>query len=130
MQKVNVKIGGVNHVLAPAGDPLEFLHKTTTSGAPTTMLVGIDVTHPTYTTMRKAPSVVGIVASRDTQFTQWIGTTRLQEGRVEMVAAMLLLMGECLRKFGELHKCYPLNIMIYRDGTSGFLFQLASDDFN
>lgn len=109
MQKVNMKIGGINHILAPKGNPLEFLITST-------MLVGIDVSHPTYTSMRKAPSVVGLVASVDDKFAQWLGTTRLQEGRVEMVASIGELMSERLRVYGERHQRYPENIVIYRDG--------------
>ncbi|KAI4186339.1 MAG: hypothetical protein LQ346_005703 [Caloplaca aetnensis] len=111
MQKVNMKIGGINHILAPKGNPLEFLITST-------MLVGIDVSHPTYTSMRKAPSVVGLVASVDDKFAQWLGTTRLQEGRVEMVASIGELMSERLRVYGERHQRYPENIVIYRDGVS------------
>ncbi|KAL8740517.1 MAG: hypothetical protein Q9184_008478, partial [Pyrenodesmia sp. 2 TL-2023] len=112
MQKVNMKIGGINHVLAPVGDPLDFLFQEAT------MLVGVDVSHPTYTTMRKAPSVVGFVASHNRTFTRWSGTTRLQEGGVEMVASIGELMSERLRVFGQTNGFYPKNILIYRDGVS------------
>ncbi|KAL8917073.1 MAG: hypothetical protein Q9208_008189 [Pyrenodesmia sp. 3 TL-2023] len=111
MQKVNMKIGGINHILDPAKTPLGFAPGTKT------MLVGVDVSHPTYTTMTKAPSVVGFVASQDDNLTRWSGTARLQEGGVEMVASIGELMGECLSTYGKTNQCYPTNIFIYRDGT-------------
>ncbi|KAL8728397.1 MAG: hypothetical protein Q9166_005442 [cf. Caloplaca sp. 2 TL-2023] len=112
MQKVNVKIGGINHILAPQGNPLEFLTQSPT------MLVGVDVTHPAPKSMIKAPSVIGLVASFERTFTQWLGTTQLQEGRKEIVGSIGELMGERLRLFGENNNCYPKNILIYRDGVS------------
>ncbi|KAL8994519.1 MAG: hypothetical protein Q9188_007044 [Gyalolechia gomerana] len=95
MQKVNVKIGGINHILSSEGSPLEFL---TTSP---TMLVGIDVSHPAPKSMAEAPS-----------------TTSIQEGRVEMVARIGELMGKRLSLFGRQYKQGPHNIIIYRDGVS------------
>lgn len=113
MQKVNVKIGGINHVLSPEGDPLEFLTNICT------MLVGIDVSHPAATSVANAPSVVGVVASLDRTYTRSLGTTRLQEGRVEMVAEIGALIDEGLESFKTTNQRYPSNIIIYRDGKSG-----------
>lgn len=115
MQKVNVKLGGINHILAPEGSPLDFL-----TSSPT-MLVGIDVSHPAPKSVAKAPSVVGIVASQDKNFTQWLGTTITQEGRVEMVTRVGELMGERVSQFGKKYGQGPHNIIIYRDGKSIYL---------
>lgn len=112
MQKVNIKIGGINHILNKKRDPLDFLIRSST------MLVGLDVTHPATHNMVKAPSVVGVVASLDETFTTWLGTTKLQEGRKEMVDDIGELMGKRLQAYGEKHQRYPENIILYRDGKS------------
>ncbi|KAL8772730.1 MAG: hypothetical protein Q9209_002074 [Squamulea sp. 1 TL-2023] len=112
MQKVNVKVGGINHILDKKGDPLDFFARSST------MLVGLDVTHPATKNMVKPPSVVGLVASLDENFTTWLETTKLQEGRKEMVDDIGELMGKRLQAYGEKHQRYPQNIIIYRDGVS------------
>ncbi|KAL8786701.1 MAG: hypothetical protein Q9213_002637 [Squamulea squamosa] len=93
IQKVNVKIGGINHILDKKGDPLDFLVRSST------MLVGLDVTHPSP------------------------GTTKLQEGRKEMVDDIGELMGKRLQAYGEKHQRYPENIVVYRDGVSEGQFE-------
>ncbi|KAL8981992.1 MAG: hypothetical protein Q9177_005409, partial [Variospora cf. flavescens] len=108
MQKVNMKMGGINHILGPEGMSQQTQPEKT-------MFVGIDVSHPTYTTMANAPSIVGIVASLDNYFTKWYGSTRIQEGRVEMVAEIGELMGERLNLYCQRFDKYPENIIIYRD---------------
>ncbi|KAI4222674.1 MAG: hypothetical protein L6R40_008558 [Gallowayella cf. fulva] len=122
MQKVNVKIGGINHVLSPEGDPLEFLTNICT------MLVGIDVSHPAATSVANAPSVVGVVASLDRTYTRSLGTTRLQEGRVEMVAEIGALIDEGLESFKTTNQRYPSNIIIYRDGVSESQFETVLNE--
>ncbi|KAL8647804.1 MAG: hypothetical protein Q9210_005343, partial [Variospora velana] len=118
MQKVNMKMGGINHILGPEGMSQQIQPETT-------MFVGIDVSHPTYTTMAKAPSIVGIVASLDDNFTKWYGSTRIQEGRVEMVAKIGELMGERLNLYCQKFDKYPANIIIYRDGVSEGQFEMV-----
>ncbi|KAL9047618.1 MAG: hypothetical protein Q9206_006614 [Seirophora lacunosa] len=117
MQKVNVKIGGINHVIA--SQSLPFVQPQTT------MLVGVDVSHQRSMTMAEAPSVVGIVASLDDNFTKWYGTTCVQKGGVEMVEKIGELMGERLSLYGRTYKKYPENIIIYRDGVSEGQFELV-----
>ncbi|KAL8653968.1 MAG: hypothetical protein Q9226_003623 [Calogaya cf. arnoldii] len=76
MQKVNIKIGGINHVLAEQGRPLDFLTQSST------MFVGVDVTHPATDNMINPPSVVGVVASLDSTYTTWLGVSEGQFKRV------------------------------------------------
>lgn len=103
-----MKIGGINHVIVPQSLP--FIQPQTT------MLVGVDVSHQRSMTMAEAPSVVGIVASLDDNFTKWYGTTCVQKAGVEMVEKIGELMGERLSLYGRTYKKYPENIIIYRDG--------------
>ncbi|KAL9021543.1 MAG: hypothetical protein Q9185_001274 [Variospora sp. 1 TL-2023] len=118
MQKVNMKMGGINHILGREGMSQQIQPDKT-------MFVGIDVSHPTYTTMAKAPSVVGIVASLDDNFTKWYGSTRIQEGGVEMVTKIGELMGERLNLYCQKFDKYPESIIIYRDGVSEGQFEMV-----
>lgn len=53
--KVNMKLGGVNHVLTGAG--------TTWLKQKKTMLMGADVTHPSPGSLKGTPSIASVVAS-------------------------------------------------------------------
>ena len=52
------------------------------------MVVGLDVTYPSPGSAEGAPSVAGIVASVDPFLGQFPSDFSIQEGRVEMVAAL------------------------------------------
>lgn len=77
--KFNLKLGGNNQFVDPQRLPLIQQDKT--------MLVGIDVTHPSPGSSDRAPSVAGMVASIDKHLGQWPGILGLQqEARQEMVS--------------------------------------------
>ena len=82
--KVNLKLGGRNQALEPAKFGLLSQMRT--------MVVGLDVTHPSTGSSKDAPSVVDIVASVDKYFTQYPGAIRVQESRKEMITALTELM--------------------------------------
>ena len=129
--KFNLKLGGTNHRL-----PADALGVLEDGG---TMVVGIDVTHPTPKSMENSPSIVGMVASIDETFAHWPGNFRIQESRQEiqklrqakkkatgeddipkdkedMVGNIQDLLKERLHAFKKRNKRYPENILIYRDG--------------
>ena len=129
--KFNLKLNGINHSLPP--DALGILKDGDT------MVVGIDVTHPTPKSMENSPSIVGMVASIDDIFAHWPGSFRIQESRQEiqkrrqerkkttgeddipkdkedMVGNIETLLQERLRAFGKRNQKYPKSILIYRDG--------------
>lgn len=66
--KINAKLGGVNHSLDQPS--LAWLEDT--------MLVGMDVTHPSFGTPKGAPSIAAVVASRDNNFFHYPVSLRLQ----------------------------------------------------
>lgn len=77
--KFNLKLGGNNQAVDPQRLPLIQDDKT--------MLVGIDVTHPSPGSSDRAPSVAGMVASIDKHLGQWPGVLGLQEvAKQEMVS--------------------------------------------
>lgn len=108
--KFNLKLGGANQALNRSD--LGFF------GDGKTMLVGIDVTHPSPGSASSAPSVAGIVASVDGQLAQWPAEIKIQGAREEMVADLEGLLKGRLRHWLTCNKRLPDNIVVYRDGVS------------
>ena len=104
--KFNLKLGGSNHTLAfDRSSPLE-----------NTMVIGIDVSHPSHTKLREVKSIAGVVANRSSMdFSQWPCSLRTQPGGTEIVEAMQEMVAERLKAWrGPL----PQKFLIYRDGVS------------
>jgi eukaryotic translation initiation factor 2C len=90
-----------------------------------TMVVGIDVTHPSPGSSSNAPSVAGIVASVDQWLGQWPADLKIQAGRQEMVTDLGPLLKSRLALWLKHNKTYPDNILIYRDGVSEGQYNLV-----
>ncbi|KAE9975115.1 hypothetical protein BLS_002750 [Venturia inaequalis] len=96
-----------------------------------TMVVGIDVTHPSPDSQSKAPSIAAIVSSYDANLSGWTADVRIQSSRVEMVEGLTELMKGRLEVFrrksgGKL----PTKVLIYRDGVSeGQFKQVLNTEF-
>ncbi|KAI0395207.1 ribonuclease H-like domain-containing protein [Xylariaceae sp. FL0594] len=111
--KVNLKVGGDNHTIAAGTfDHLHLLRQGNT------MVVGIDVTHPSSTSDSAAPSVAGMVATVDSGLGQWPGILRAQSAREEMVTDLQMMLESRLHLWKAKNKTYPKNILVYRDGVS------------
>lgn len=130
--KINLKLGGVN----------QELHKNTLGGIDEnkTMVVGIDVTHPSPGSSGNCPSVAAMVASVDNRLGQWPAVLSLQRAtqstadgqtpgsqlapRQEIVSDMGTMLDTRLRLWYLNHKVsadeglLPENILVYRDGVS------------
>jgi eukaryotic translation initiation factor 2C len=115
--KANMKGGGINQVLSK--DKMGLI------GEGETMVVGIDVTHPSPGSKDTAPSAAGIVASVDKYLGQWPCDFNVQESRKEMVSALEGMMIGRL-KLWQKHNTgkLPKNLLIYRDGVSEGQYQL------
>ena len=143
--KFNLKLDGINYRLPP--DALGILKDGDT------MVVGIDVTHPTPKSIENSPSIVGMVASIDEVFAHWPGNFRIQESRQEiqkrrqerkktkgeddipkdkedMVGNIETLLRERLRAFGIRNQKFPKNILIYRDGKPSSLNDKTDTELN
>ncbi|KAI8627031.1 Piwi-domain-containing protein [Xylariaceae sp. FL1651] len=111
--KVNLKLGGDNHTVQPQNLGLITEDKT--------MVVGIDVTHPSPGSSSIAPSVAGMVASINPRLGQWPGILSIQSAsRQEMVSDLKDMFKSRLalwRQKGK-HAAFPENILVYRDGVS------------
>lgn len=74
--KLNMKLGGVNHDLDP--DSMRWLKQEST------MMVGMDVTHPGPGSLKGTPSIAAVVASIDDKFAQFPASLSIQETRKEV----------------------------------------------
>jgi eukaryotic translation initiation factor 2C len=119
--KFNLKAGGINQTV----DPLKL--GIISEGK--TMVVGIDVTHPSPGSKDTAPSVAGIVASIDRVLGQWPATFAVQsERRQEMVSSLEYMFLSRLKLWQKHNKnALPENVIIYRDGVSEGQYQLLLD---
>lgn len=115
--KVNLKLGGVNQVLGT--DELGIISDGKT------MIVGIDVTHPSPGSAKHAPSVAGMVASVDRRLGQWPAEIRIQASRQEMVAALDTMLQSRLKHWVAVNRQLPENIIVYRDGVSEGQYNLV-----
>ncbi|KAE8382191.1 ribonuclease H-like domain-containing protein [Aspergillus bertholletiae] len=116
--KVNLKLGGANQVLE--SKELGLI------GQGKTMLVGMDVTHPSPGSSKDAPSVAGMVASVDATLSQWPAEIRVQKSREEMIEDLGDMLKAHLKRWARSHKnAYPENIIVYRDGVSEGQYELV-----
>ena len=81
--KVNTKMGGVNHTVDDRA--LGWLKTTPT------MVVGMDVTHPSPHSIPGTPSVAAVVANVDDTFAQFPVSLRVQKGREEVSSSNTFL---------------------------------------
>ena len=120
LQKINLKLGGTNHILHEKSYGPIFKDKT--------MVVGIDVTHPAPGE-DGAPSVAAVVASRDDHLSQWPVDLRINKSRQEMVVMLREMLKTRLEHFREMNKdVLPTNILIYRDGVGEGQYKIVLNE--
>ncbi|EAU83532.1 QDE2 protein [Coprinopsis cinerea okayama7 len=108
--KVNTKLGGVNHMLEDSA--MAWLRKKKT------MMVGIDVTHPSPLSKEGTPSIAAVVASVDDNFVQFPASLRIQTSKKEMLDELSDMFVERLLLYEKKNRCLPERIFVYRDGVS------------
>ena len=108
--KFNLKLGGINQLIDPKR--LGVINEGKT------MVVGIDVTHPSPGSLSNAPSVAAMVATVDRSLGQWPVALRVQAGRQEMVADLGSMLKSRLLLWKNKNKVLPENLLFYRDGVS------------
>ncbi|MCJ1434414.1 hypothetical protein MMC27_003782 [Xylographa pallens] len=108
--KVNLKLGGINHMANP--DSLGIIEKGKT------MLLGIDVTHPAPGSDATMPSIAACVANTDQRCGQWLGSVDKQEGRQEMVENLEAMVSKRLKVWASKNGSFPENLIVHRDGVS------------
>ncbi|KIW69727.1 hypothetical protein PV04_05587 [Phialophora macrospora] len=115
--KVNLKLGGRNHSLDNQKLGIVAEGKT--------MIVGLDVTHPSPASAKTAPSVSGIVASVDNWLGQWPAELLIQPPGQEMITGLQPLIRSRLKLWQKLNGSLPDNILVYRDGVSEGQYNLV-----
>ncbi|KZT01939.1 Piwi-domain-containing protein [Laetiporus sulphureus 93-53] len=120
--KVNIKLGGINHMLDPKA--MSWLTKSKT------MLVGIDVTHPGSTSSKGTPSIAAVVASVDDKFVHYPASYSLQKpdwnkDAKELVENLSKMMVERLELWRKRNGSLPDRIIIFRDGVSDSQYRLV-----
>ncbi|KAF7505467.1 hypothetical protein GJ744_000714 [Endocarpon pusillum] len=110
--KFNLKLGGINQLVD--NTRLGIINEDKT------MVVGVDVTHPSPGSAPNAPSVAGMVAGVDRWLGQWPADLRIQESRKEMVSELDSMLKSRLQlwKTQGKHAAFPENLLVFRDGVS------------
>ncbi|KAI9711941.1 MAG: hypothetical protein M1828_001783 [Chrysothrix sp. TS-e1954] len=108
--KVNLKARGVNQTLK--SQHLGVI------GKGKTMVVGIDVTHPSPTSKLTARSLAATVASVDSVLAHWPALLCMQNRRQEIVERLDMMLQLHLKKWRAKNGTLPDNILVYRDGVS------------
>lgn len=118
--KVNLKLGGTNQTLDAKN--LGLIARGTT------MIVGIDVTHPSPGSVNGAPSVAAMVASVSQDIGQFPAILRTQKSRQEMVNDLGDMLKSRLRLWQKHNQSQlPENILVYRDGVSEGQYHIVLD---
>jgi eukaryotic translation initiation factor 2C len=118
--KFNQKLGGINHQIELKNlAPLDA----------TTIVFGIDVTHPSPGSAESSPSIAGVVASIDPHFSQFPASMRTQKGRQEMVSDLKEMVIERLKLWQKKNQGrLPNKVIIYRDGVSEGQYRIVMED--
>ncbi|CAI2354566.1 unnamed protein product [Caenorhabditis sp. 36 PRJEB53466] len=111
--KLNMKMGGINSRIVADQITNKYLVDQPT------MVVGIDVTHPTQAEMRmNMPSVAAIVANVDLLPQSYGANVKVQKKCRESVVYLLDAIRERIITFYRHTKQKPARIIVYRDGVS------------
>ena len=124
LHKFNLKLGGINQSMNERDDQSPGQLSVLRKGS--TMVVGIDVTHPSPQSEQganKPPSVAGVVASVDQAFAQFPASIRIQEPGSEKVLDLKEMFLERLRHWEGRNKSLPQQVIVYRDGISESQYQ-------
>ncbi|CAI6238420.1 unnamed protein product [Periconia digitata] len=115
--KVNLKLGGNNYIVNG--------HTANNFDFRKTMVVGMDVTHPSPGSTEGTPSISAMVASVDGNLNQWPATLNIQKGKEEMVKGEQLtaMLMSRLDLWVTKNRMLPENILVYRDGVSEGQYQ-------
>lgn len=109
--KINLKLGGINHI--SNSSELDLI----TSGK--TMVCGLDVTHPSPGSLQNAPSIAGLVYSIDSNLAQWRSFLWLQtKEKREMATELKDKIVSALKVWANKNKKLPEKVLMYRDGVS------------
>lgn len=123
LQKVNVKLGGINvsvHV-----DSMPAFCKTNYQK---TLVIGADVAHPSPND-RNCPSLAAMVANCSPDFTRYCSSVRIQKFfRQEIIQDLDKMLLDMLAAYEKVNNVLPDKIIFYRDGVSEGQFRIVYDE--
>jgi eukaryotic translation initiation factor 2C len=120
--KMNVKMGGTNHVLRSRAPATGVVFQSPPNSLSwifdkPCMLVGIDVSHPEKGSTQ--PSLAAVVGTIDGTATKYVAHISAQAANTEMVSALTTAMTGLLTTFKQRNRGqFPETILVYRDGVS------------
>lgn len=136
--KLNVKMGGANHVLATRAT--STVRKPAATAIPgsrwvgedppssiswlfqvPTMLMGMDVSHPERGSEQE--SIAAVVASIDPQCAQYLGQIDAQKTRQEMIGNLDSMVEKLLQAFKTRNGVMPKHVVCFRDGVADGQFE-------
>ncbi|KAF8630597.1 hypothetical protein AX15_002843 [Amanita polypyramis BW_CC] len=127
LAKVNVKLGGRNHVLDP--DSVALLKDLQDP----VIVLGADVMHPGPGSVGR-PSYAAVVGSIDSLASRYVSAMRVQSSRVELIEDLENMVKDVLglhykyKTNVEKSKISPKRLIFYRDGVSTGQFKQVVDE--
>ena len=100
------------------GQPWELSARDLPLIKPSTMVIGLDVTHPSPTSKEGAPSIAAIAWAKDPRLSAWYADGMTQTSRREMIDGLPTLLADALASWKKHNKSNPNEIIVFRDGVS------------
>jgi hypothetical protein len=110
IRKINMKLGGVNHVLG--SNSAEWLKEEVT------MVMGANLMKQTNGDLKGAPSVVGVVGNVDDEFARYPASLGIQPADQHVIVELQEMTVQRLKAFQEARGTLPHRILFFRDGVS------------
>ncbi|KAI8820684.1 Piwi domain-containing protein [Fimicolochytrium jonesii] len=114
--KLNLKLGGIT---------VELSAKPTWVSSAPTMILGADVTHPTFGD-RTMPSIAAVVGTLNAACSAFKSSIKIQDARMETLTSLTEQMIEIFTAFVKKNGRGPARILFYRDGVSEGEFEPVS----
>jgi hypothetical protein len=90
-----------------------------------TMVIGLDVTHPSPGSKDGAPSIAAIAWAKDTELSAYFADGMTQTGRREMIDGLPVLLKDAITSWKKYNGANPEEIIVFRDGVSEGQFNLV-----
>lgn len=120
--KVNVKCGGTNNYLKPG--QLSHIKNFDPNN---TMVIGLDVNHPSIEEKTMPTSIAAAVGTLDANFTQYATSIRVQKKKnAEIVDQIDDMVEQLLGEYYQVNQRYPNHIILFRDGVGSGQFELVT----